>query len=77
MKLMIDLYTMYLARSRWFSGMALKLKKTKVSNDHDGLKNYNWRDSDQASWHTEELLQPCSTWLEHCKTTSQNTSYQI
>lgn len=69
---MIDLYTMHLARSSWFTGMALKLKKTKVSNDHDGLKNYNWRELDQAP-----LLQPSSTWLEHCKTASQNTSCQI
>lgn len=55
---MIDLYTMHLARSSWFTGMALKLKKTKVSNDHDGLKNYNWRELDQASRHTGNYSSP-------------------
>ena len=38
---------MHLATPSQFTDMPLKLKETNISNEHNRLKNPNWREADQ------------------------------
>ena len=38
-----------LSYTRKFTGMPLKLRETNISNEHNRLKNPNWREADQLA----------------------------
>ena len=40
---------MHLATPSLFTDMPLKLKETNISNEHNRLKNPNWREADQLA----------------------------
>ena len=40
---------MHLATPSYFTDMPLKLKETNISNEHNRLKNPNWREADQLA----------------------------
>ena len=45
----VFIVVMHLATPSYFTGMPLKLKKTNISNEHNRLKNPNWREEDQLA----------------------------
>ena len=45
---------MHLATPSQFTDMPIKLKETNISNEHNRLKNRNWREADQLAIHKHD-----------------------
>ena len=50
---------MYLATPSYFTDMPLKLKETNISNEHNRLKNPNWREADQLAIYKHDEIKEC------------------